>query len=448
MEIFDKYSVSLKSVLSISGLALKIFRSNFLNKENISIVRGRAYNIIREAYYGGRVDVFVPFSDKTLYYYDVNSLYPMAMLNDMPVGRPTFISNVESLSDFFGFCRCTVKAPKDLKIPVLPYKVEGGGNINPLGTWKGWYFSEELKLAEEFGYQISLHEGYSFERDNSLFKEYVNTLYNSKILETGIKRIISKLLMNSLYGKFGMSETHPMISIVNKEEFEAILQKYNILDCIELPSGNLIIKYENVVQGSLMIDDTNKIGSTFIEGRKFFLENNQSIAIAAAIASYSRIYMNRAFKDQKVFYTDTDSIVIDRPLNEEMVSENKLGKFKLEHVVQRAYFIAPKLYLLETGDKTIIKSRGIQSSLLNKEDFVDLFNDKPITKSTEKWYKSLGRSTVFIKDLDLTLTPSFNKRVKLYENGVWFDTDPYIVEGDIIVNRANNIRGARFHSLN
>lgn len=34
----------------------------------------------------------------------------------------------------------------------------------PIGTWEGWYFSEELKFAEENGYKITVYKGYNFNR--------------------------------------------------------------------------------------------------------------------------------------------------------------------------------------------------------------------------------------------------------------------------------------------
>ena len=41
------------------------------------------YNDIKQAYYGGITEVYKPYGEN-FYYYDVNSLYPFASLNDMP----------------------------------------------------------------------------------------------------------------------------------------------------------------------------------------------------------------------------------------------------------------------------------------------------------------------------------------------------------------------------
>jgi len=74
--------------------------------------------------------------------YDVNSLYPSVMRNyDMPVGEPIkFTGNPYELSkDPFGFFLVEVNAPLDLKVPILPHRVDTGTGvrtITPIGSWK------------------------------------------------------------------------------------------------------------------------------------------------------------------------------------------------------------------------------------------------------------------------------------------------------------------------
>ena len=98
-------------------------------------------------------------------------------------------------------------APDNLFYPVLQTKVKSDNvnqTISPLGKWTGWYLSEELKNAMKFGYKFKVISGYLFDK-KYIFNEYVDFLYNLK--STSVKGtpdyVISKLLMNSLYGKFG-----------------------------------------------------------------------------------------------------------------------------------------------------------------------------------------------------------------------------------------------------
>ena len=90
-------------------------------------------------------------------------------------------------------------------MPLLHTKIKDM-SIAPVGTWTGWYFSEELKLALKLGYTFEVLEGVLFERGN-IFKKYVSTLYKLRksFKKDDPRNMICKLLLNSLYGKFGMS---------------------------------------------------------------------------------------------------------------------------------------------------------------------------------------------------------------------------------------------------
>jgi hypothetical protein len=79
---FTKFGVDIESIYSTATLSLKIFRTKFLD-EDIFIFPQHIDLFIRQSYFGGGTDVYKPYGEE-LYYYDVNSLYPFAMLNPMP----------------------------------------------------------------------------------------------------------------------------------------------------------------------------------------------------------------------------------------------------------------------------------------------------------------------------------------------------------------------------
>lgn len=61
----------------------------------------------------------------------------------------------------------------------------------------------------------------------------------------------------------------------------------------------------------------------------------------------------------KISYTDTDSLVTNVKLPDILVNKS-LGKFKLEHIIDKAYFITNKTYALLTVEgKTIIVTKGV-----------------------------------------------------------------------------------------
>jgi hypothetical protein len=51
---------------------------------------------------------------------------------------------------------------------------------------------------------------------------------------------------------------------------------------------------------------------------------------------------------QRALYTDTDSVVVEGVLDPSVVSSTEIGKFKHEDKIEKAVFLAPKTYGLQT----------------------------------------------------------------------------------------------------
>lgn len=47
----------------------------------------------------------------------------------------------------------------------------------PLGKFKGWYFSEQLKFASQNGYKVHIIIGYTFNKTDNIFNKYLLDLY-------------------------------------------------------------------------------------------------------------------------------------------------------------------------------------------------------------------------------------------------------------------------------
>jgi DNA polymerase type B, organellar and viral len=112
--------------------SLKIFRLKFLNI-NIPTLTNKLDNIIRLAYIGGSTDYFFKYGEN-LKHYDVNSLYPKAMCNPMPI---EFLGESHGkdvkLKDVFGFAEAKITAPNNLDIPLLPFKIFNE-TLHPVGS--------------------------------------------------------------------------------------------------------------------------------------------------------------------------------------------------------------------------------------------------------------------------------------------------------------------------
>jgi len=78
-----------------------------------------------------------------------------------------------------------------------------------------------------------------------------------------------------------------------------------------------------------------------------------NVAVASAITSYSRIRINPYLinRSNLCFYSDTDSLFLQYPLNDSLVG-TQLGQFKDElngDFITEAFFIKPKCYGFETN---------------------------------------------------------------------------------------------------
>lgn len=230
---------------------------------------------------------------------------------------------------------------------------------------------------------------------------------------------IAKILMNSLYGRFGMDDNFIITEIMKKEDFdnfEKLDRDNSILDVIEL-DNNLLIQSKNPkVELDTLLDNASET-------------HNVNISIAAAITAYARIHMSQFKNNDKynLYYSDTDSVYIDSPLDELLIGSN-IGLMKLEYICDDAIFLAPKVYSLKTDNNEIMKIKGLTSESISKisfEDLLELINkNSKLEKQQEKWYKDISSGKISIKDQIYTLKVTGNKRELIYDNNKLINTKP------------------------
>jgi len=122
-----------------------------------------------------------------------------------------------------------------------------------------------------------------------------------------------------------------------------------------------------------------------------------------------------------------------------MGSSSILGKMKLENIIDKAIFLAPKVYYLitETGEH-IYKVKGLFHDVeLNLSDFENLLSKESFLKKFQtKWRKILTFGHVSTLQELYTLKVTNNKRKLIYENGKLIGTVPYIInENKEILNK-------------
>ena len=83
----------------------------------------------------------------------------------------------------FGFFEVIVKCPDNIKHPLLQkrHKINGQTRtISPIGEWKYWYFSEDLRNAAKLGYTFEVLRGYLFDKEE-VFTDFVEDLYQMRL---------------------------------------------------------------------------------------------------------------------------------------------------------------------------------------------------------------------------------------------------------------------------
>lgn len=417
-EIYDKFAINLSKTSTISSLAFKIFRTHYLKNTQIPILAGSEYQDIKRSYTGGSTDVFIK-EGSDIYCYDVNSLYPFVMKKyPMPVGTPTyFVGDISLINkNPYGIFNVNVKAPYDIKNPILQISPnmnkEISGTISPVGTWKGMYTSIEIENAKKFGYSFEIISGYIFS-EGDVFSEYVTDIYDIKCNSSKATPMytISKQLLNSQYGRFGMNPVSSVHLIVNSDDKIFDNHRINIKNITKLSNTQLQIEYQYKIP-------------------RYDSKINISIAIASMITSTARVHMSqyKNIEDIKLYYTDTDSIFIDTELSEEYVN-NSLGSMKLEYIMKDAIFLAPKMYAgITTDGKEIVKTAGLDNVSYDKIKKVYQLKDNEIVTYQERWRKDIENDTI-VSFVECFKTSGLdNKRISIASRIVTYS---HIMENNI-----------------
>lgn len=434
--VYIHFNVQMVDSLTITSLALNIFKQNFYKNQNIpSINQIYLFNFIKEAYFGGITEVYKPFAKDSIYI-DVNSLYPYVALLPMPGTHCEYLETFDEkgldLENLFGFFYAKVKTNNQYLglLPVRSTKISGTekGLISPNGEFTGIWCSEELKFAKSKGYDITVMKGYQFNRVKNIFNDYVMELYNHKKSATGFLKLIYKSLLNNFLGRFGLNIIKPITQTLDRERRDFIFSTRVVHSETMLNINKFLITYDPIISKDICKDhglDITKVlekeYKTNIE-KNLDLFNDVSIATTAFINSYARIHMNKIKlevldRGGNIYYSDTDSLVLDKNfLNKDWLG-SEIGKFKLEYEIKEAYFISNKTYCLVLNNgEIVIKTKGVKNSSISIEQFKAMyFDNKNIIATKLNTITNYEKASVLIEEKNVVLNfDSYKKREKVY----------------------------------
>ena len=350
--------------LTLAMCGNRIFRSAFYDdewgaqgSEHIEFVRDAE----KEAYHGGRTDTLwkgQPTTDSPIRRYDVNSLYPSIMRDPVPVryeGRviPAAIGS----KGYIMLIQATLSIPDT---PLGDLGLEGmmidGKLIFPRGNFTLWLWQPLYEIAERMGWIVNVKRVFAY-RSETIMRGFVDKLYADRMeyRKEGNKAydLFTKLTMNSVYGKFGqrrMAEWERVEDVVEKRVLQGLGERFTAV-------------YDNAIGEAHYW----KLGSELYRMIPIIgeLAAGSVCSIAGYITAAGRARVWEAMEavvnsGGQVYMCDTDSVVCDVELPRAMVSESKLGKWKLESELpaSECVFVAPKHYRMERWKIKGIREAG------------------------------------------------------------------------------------------
>jgi len=287
----------------------------------------------RESYYGGRTECFrIGKIDEEIYVLDINSMYPYIMKENLFPSNFKLYSykgrNLSSLKILLSSYLVIARVLIETDEAVYPYR-RNGKLIFPAGRFWTTLCTGSLRYALEKGHIIDV----DVEQGNKVYRNF------------------AKLIMNSLYGKFG--------------------QKVKNIEPVGYdPDIEMGIRY-------IKDYDTGKRWSEIVINHKIFAEASKEDeaydsfpAISAHVTDYARLHLWKLIKKagkENVFYSDTDSLFVNRKGYERLQDEidpYKLGKLKLEHVWDWIKIYGCKDYEYPGG----VKRKGIKKNATQISD--------------------------------------------------------------------------------
>jgi len=366
--------------MTIASDAMNNFKDYFIGfRRKFPILPPEVDNDIRKSYRGGFTYVNDVWKEKPVgngIVLDVNSLYPSCMCSPypLPYGQPKFFDgkyqedNVYSLYVQSFTCKFDIKSNKIPSVQIknslsfIPNEYVKSSHDEPVTL----YLTKpdfELFMEQYEVKDITYNGGWKFKQAIGLFDNYIQFWTKQKIKAgkegNAPQRAISKLMLNSLYGRFAISGSGR--------------QKSPVLD------------HDNVVRFILEEEETRE--TVYIPVAAFITAygRNKTIRTSQAIRDYTL----KKYGEDRYFYSDTDSI--HAQLSEEDLEElkdiididdYKLGYWAKEAEFDRAIYIRQKCYVEEIKGKLEVTVAGLPkylAPLITFDNFKRGFSTEELT---------------------------------------------------------------------
>lgn len=334
----------------------------------------QAHNaFVRRAYYGGRVECF-RFGEHRgvkLNKWDINSMYPAVMRDrEYPTKLKQWFPAPTTKQLAKAMAKYLVIAEVELDTDEPAYPVRRDGKLLfPLGRFRAWLPTESFAYALDKGHVTKVDQLMTFEKAK-LFDRFVDEWYQRRLdyqlSGDAVNAMNCKLILNSLYGKFGELREQVISEGDDTEgsfyrrlvdvERDLVHEEPPLDDWHYYPEDYPDEEYVSGVEWAAW-------GKFQITAGK--VEGPYSMpAIAAHVTDYGRMQLYRLLKAvglSEVYYCDTDSLIAPEGLSERLdgfCDDTKLGYLKVEASSDTFIARGPKDYTF--GEE--VKRKGIRAS--------------------------------------------------------------------------------------
>lgn len=346
--------------MTIASNALNNFKENFYGfRRRYPVLPLEVDKDIRKSYRGGFTYVNDTWKEQPVgkgIVLDVNSLYPSCMCSPyyLPFGQPVFFNGKYEEDLIYPLYIQSFTCSFDLK----PNKIPSVQIRNSLSFIPNEYVKStngervtlyltkpdfELFCEQYDYYDIEYNGGWKFMKATGDFDKYIQYWTEQKIKAgkegNEPQRAISKLMLNSLYGRLGTSgEARQKIPYLENGVVRFALSEKEERETVYIPAASFITAY----------------------GR------NRTIRTSQIIKDYTM----KKYGEDRYYYSDTDSIhcsLTDEDLEELKdiikIDDYKLGYWAKEAEFERAYYIRQKCYIEEINGKVEVTVAGLPSYL-------------------------------------------------------------------------------------
>ena len=345
---------------TLAGQSFKAYRHRFMNHTIFIDDHEQATSLGRRAYHGGRTECFyVGRLNQRVHVLDINSQYPYVMgVEDYPTKKihHSRLCTVSELSrwlrEFAVVADCDIATDSPQYAHILNDKI-----CFPVGKFTEALTTPDLKAALEQGHIRRVNRVAIYEKA-PLFRDFVSELYRLR-LEAGqagdeVMRYNLKILLNSLYGKFGQAGR--VWKTVDHTEDRSL----GVWDELDAETGKLYSwrRFAGIIQV-----------------REKEPESYESFpAIAAHVTAYARRKLWSYFCEaghSQVFYCDTDSLFVSDIGFQKLrhsIDVTRLGALKLESTLEWVHIYGLKDY--QTPDRRVTKGVRAKAEWLDESTVV------------------------------------------------------------------------------